>query len=158
MEIIIMTTRKTSFTRSKEEKNFIGHIVFPYDENVKYLFFGNKAKRSFYGMYWNGEEVHKGSYDRDFMEFLTEIGYEFKLLDQVGSSNSPKTKFENIPILPTVEYQNGDRKLSPIDIVVAYHAKDIIEVGSRGKQILNKVFDATGVSGRGDIYGKMERC
>ena len=143
------TKNKTTFMRSDDKKDFIGKLIFPCSPEITTIFLKKSVNIKKQEVYYGGELIDTIQAPRRFLDFLVDIGYELKPIESTKNYFKSVPDFDNIPILAQI--YNGE-------ILVSYHARDIIEVASRGKHILNKVLELTGISGHGKVYGNMERC
>ena len=105
--------------------------------------------RDKFDMYWKGEYLDSVMLTSRQIELFESMGYTFKKIELKQNRKASNKKFENIPIYAKVESN---------EIQVSYHARDLIEVAARGKYVLNKVKELTGIEGYGSIYRKIERC
>lgn len=143
--------------KKPEPKKYIGHLRFPHDLKIIDVFFKPPGYKTMYVLQYNGDTIQKSTFSKEFILFLKSIGYEYSKIKISETRRRPKHKFEDIPIAPIIEHNNQtDNDID--EIVVAYPSKSLSEMTERGKYILTKVYELTGILGIGDIYGKMEDC
>ena len=143
--------------KKTEPYKYVGHLTFPNDPKIIDIFFKPPGKKTVYVLKYNGETVQQSEFNKEFVQFLKSIGYEYIPLKMNESRRRPYGRFENIPVTPTIE-KVDDKNTDETEIVVAYPTKTLPEITDRGKYILSKVYEMTGILGKGDIYGKMELC
>ncbi|HAL86552.1 MAG TPA: hypothetical protein DCM31_06565 [Deferribacteraceae bacterium] len=135
-----------------EKYDCVGHVTYDWDENVlPYLF--KHRKQIGVTVSRNGKVIMKtNSLSNSEKAFLLNSGYSIHrtAVDALAGKLVINT-------VPVIVHRVG-KKGNPSEILVTVKARDIQEMLKNTEKVISFIKEKSGITGKGDYWGKKEMC